>query len=157
MKSIWLAAGIDVGALSTREAGGPMLDANLTWFAFFGGLRAQEPWFARNGHGVHPYALAGFSRVDAKGSIRTQTLASQFNSNSGFGLSPSKPADVAPYIAVGLEWDPLDNFAVTVDYRVQRFDIDTDVFLSGERVSFDLDASGIGIGLAWRTAPRGAR
>lgn len=145
-----LAGGIDIGALSTREHGGPMVDARVSWMSFFGGLRVREPLLARNGHGLRPYALFGLSVVNADGSLRTQTLATPFESGQGFGLSPGKPGDVAPYLVAGVEWDPLDSLTITLDYRVQRYDIDTDVFLSSERVEFELDASGIGLGVAWK-------
>lgn len=149
-----LAGGIDIGALSTREHGGPMVDARINWFAFFGGLRAREPRFARNGHGLRPYALFGLSMVNADGSLRTQTQATSFESGTGFGLSPGKPGDISPYLAAGVEWDPLDSLVITLDYRVQRYDIDTDVLLSPEHVQVDLDASGIGLGIAWRLPSR---
>lgn len=149
--------GIDIGGLSTREKGGPMLDADVSWFAFVGGLRAVEPWFARNGHGLSPYALFGLSMVNADGSARTPSLTAHFDSEAGFGLSPSKPGGVVPYLAAGVMWNPFDHVAVTLDYRVQRFDVDADGFLSPERVSFDLDASGVGIGMVWRPSPTPAQ
>lgn len=150
-----LAGGIDIAGLSTMEEYGPMVDATVSSWSFFVGARAASPLVGNPRNGLYPFVFAGLSFVNADGSMRTQTLQTNFDTSSGIGLSPSAPGDVAPYLSAGTEWDIASHLALVVDYRVQRYDVDADIFLSDDTASFSLDASAISTGLAWRVSAPG--
>lgn len=148
--------GLDIGYFRTDSC---CMDLHVVPVTLIGGWRAHAPLLARDGHGLHPYALAGITAASIDGDARLGTIATDITSGSNFLLSSGNDPDLSPYLAVGVEWDLSARIGLVAEYRYQSFTFDS---ISSNSLVFPtsntladgrLDVPGISIGISWLPAP----
>lgn len=151
-----LVGGIDLSHFRTNSA---PLDLNVIQVSLVGGLRAPRPLLARNGRGLHPYLLFGLSGSTLDGEAELNGRKVDIAVGQGFFFTTGA-AKIAPFVAVGIEWQLGDRFGLVAEYRQRKYRFESTSTNSWifptENTTADgeFNADGFSIGISWLFEPR---